>query len=112
MLADDKMNDILNINESYSKYATALVNRILDAQASACKNLEHAKTRSKQYCDHKANPQTFNKNDYVYLLKESLTGKFNEQYKELYKILEILGNNNVKLAIQLLQLSDYDKTRV
>jgi len=33
------------------------------------------------------------------LLKEPLRGKFDEQYKEPYKILEILGNNNVKLAI-------------
>jgi len=35
----------------------------------------------------------------VYLLKEQLKGKFDEQYKGPYKILEILGNNNVKLAI-------------
>jgi len=36
---------------------------------------------------------------YVYLLKEPLRGKFDEQYKSPYKILEILGNNNKKLAI-------------
>jgi len=41
----------------------------------------------------------FNKDNYVYLLKESLKDKFDEQYKGPYKILEILGNNNVKLAI-------------
>jgi len=35
----------------------------------------------------------------MYLLKEPLKGKFDEQYKGPYKILEILGNNNVKLAI-------------
>jgi len=92
MLADDKSN------ESYSEYATALFNRILDAQASARKNLVHAKIRSKQYYGHKANPQVFNK-DYIYLLKEPLKGKFDEQYKGSYKILEILGNINVKFAI-------------
>jgi len=50
----------------------------------------------------KANPQVFNKDDYIYLLKESLRDKFDEQYKGFYKILEtleILENNNVKLAI-------------
>jgi len=92
MLADDKSN------ESYSEYATALFNRILDAQASARKNLEHAKIRSKQYYGHKA-IQVFNKDDYIYLLKELLKGKFDEQYKGFYKILEILGNINVKFAI-------------
>jgi len=33
------------------------------------------------------------------LLKESLRGKFDEKYKGPYKILNILGDNNVKLAI-------------
>jgi len=47
----------------------------------------------------KINPQAFNKHDYVYLLKESLKGKFDEQYKGPHKILKILGNNNIKLAI-------------
>jgi len=95
-LASDKSN------ESYSEYATALFNRIFDAQASARKNehaLEHAKFRSKQYYDRKINSQVFNKDDYVYFLKETLKGKFDEQYKGPYKILETLGNNNVKLAI-------------
>jgi len=35
----------------------------------------------------------------VYLLKEPLKSKLNEQYKGPYKILEILESNNVKLAI-------------
>jgi len=43
--------------------------------------------------------QVFNKDNYVYLLKESLKDKFDEQYKGPYKILEILGNNNIKLSI-------------
>jgi len=80
---------------------TRLRCRIFDAQTLTCKNLEHAKIRSKYY-DRKANPQAFNKHDYVYLLKEPLKGKFDEQCKRPYKILEILeilGNNNVKLAI-------------
>jgi len=92
MLADDKSN------ESYFEYATMLFNRIFNAQASARKNLEYAKLRSKQYYDRKVNPQVFNKDGYVYLL-EPLKSKFDEQYKRPYKILEILGNNNVKLTI-------------
>jgi len=49
-LADDKSS------ESYFEYATALFNQIFNAQASARKNLEHAKLRSKQYYDRKVNP--------------------------------------------------------
>jgi len=67
-------------------------------RCSSINTQEPAKIRSKQYYDRKANPQLFNK-DYIYLLKEPLRGKFDEQYKESYKILEILGNNNIKLAI-------------
>jgi len=48
-LVDDKSNKL------YSEYATALFNRIFDTQASARKNLEHAKLRSKQYYDRKIN---------------------------------------------------------
>jgi len=33
------------------------------------------------YYDRKVNPQVFNKDDYIYLLKEPLRGKFDEQYK-------------------------------
>jgi len=65
-------------SESYPEYVTALFNRIFDSQASVCENLEHAKIRSKQYCDRKANPLVFNKDDYIYLLKEPLRGKFDE----------------------------------
>jgi len=60
-------------------------------------NLEHARTRFKQYYNRKANPQIFQKDDCIFMyiyIKESLRSKFDEQYKGLYKILEILENNN------------------
>jgi len=43
------------------------------------KNLEHAKLRSKQYYERKVNPKIFNKDNYVYLLQETLKGKFNDK---------------------------------
>jgi len=85
ILPDDKGN------ESYSEYATTLFNQIFDAQAHE----KPAKIRYKRYYDHKANPYVFNKDDYVYLWKELLIGKFDEQYKGLCKILEILENNEI-----------------
>jgi len=59
-------------NESYPEYAIILFKRIFDAQASARENLEHAKIRSKRYYNRKENLQIFNKDDYIYLLKELL----------------------------------------
>jgi len=108
-------------NESNPKYTIALFKRIFNTQASTCKKLEHLNTkiRSKRYYDRKTNPLVFNKDDYVYLFKKmkekkkkkkrkeylfnKLRSKFDEQYKGLHKILEILGNN-VKLAISVKQL--------
>jgi len=68
---------------------------IFDAQAR--ENFDSKITSMWYYDhDHRANSQVFKKDDYVYLLKEPLRVKFDEQYKESYKILE---NHNIKLAI-------------
>jgi hypothetical protein len=87
-----------NDNESYPEYVTALFKRIFVAQATARENLKRAKIRCKRYYDRKTNPQIFKEDQYVYLLKEPSKDKFDEQYTGSYTILEILENNNVKLA--------------
>jgi len=43
--------------------------------------------RFTRYYDPKANPQVFKENDYVYLLKKTSKGKFDEQYIGSHKIL-------------------------
>jgi len=93
MLSDNKRNEL------YLEYATAYATEDSTLKHQHARFLHLAKMKSKRYYDRKANPQIFNKDDYIYLLKELLRGKFNKQYKGSYKILEILGNNNVKLAI-------------
>jgi len=85
-------------NESYADYLTTLYNRIKDTQEIARTNLQRAKERSKRYYDKKIKPCNFNKGDLVYLLKEPTT-KLGNQYTGPYRILEILGNNNVRLEI-------------
>jgi len=67
-LPDDKGN------ESYSEYTTALFNRIFDAQDVRTSNIQKLDLSDTMI----ANPQVFNKDDYVYLLKEPLSGKFDE----------------------------------
>jgi len=85
-------------NESYADYLTTLYNRLRNTQKIARTNLQRAKERSKRYYDKKIKPCNFRKGDLVYLLKEPTT-KLGNQYTGPYKILEVLGNRNVKLEI-------------
>ncbi|KAL6416698.1 hypothetical protein ACFW04_013222 [Cataglyphis niger] len=66
---------------------------------SHAKNLNNAKKRSKLYYDRKLNTRKFKVGTNVYLLREPTKGKLGDQYIGPYKITEILGNNNVKIAI-------------
>ncbi|KAH0949636.1 hypothetical protein HN011_007407 [Eciton burchellii] len=97
-LADD------NYDKSDPKYATALFKRIFDAQATWRENLNRTKMGSKRYYDRRTNPQEFKQCDYVYLLKEPLKSKFDEQYIGAHKILETLDNNNVRLEVYYVYL--------
>lgn len=85
-------------NESYNDYLENLCDRLRYAQEAANKNLRNAKERSKQYYDKRARPYNFKQGQLVYLLKEP-THKLGNQYSGPYRILEMLRNNNVKLAI-------------
>jgi len=85
-------------NESYTEYLTTLYNKLSDVQSAARDNLRKAKERSKIYYDRRINPHSFKVNDNVYLLKEP-THKLGDQYTGPHKILEIIGNHNVKLRI-------------
>lgn len=92
-------DEINERNESYAEYLTTLFNRIKDAQQNAREHLIAAKTRSKLYHDRKLCTRRFKAGDSVYLLKEPTRGKLGDQYLGPYKILEMLRNYNVKLAI-------------
>jgi len=85
-------------NKSYTEYITALYNKLSDVQNAARDNLKRAKEKSKIYYDRRINPHSFKVNDDVYLLKEP-THKLGDQYTGPHKILEIIGNHNVKLRI-------------
>lgn len=85
-------------NESYNSYLENLYDRIKHAQEAANRNLRKAKERSKNYYDKRARPYDFKLGQLVYLLKEP-THKLGDQYSGPYQILEMLGNNNVKIGI-------------
>ena len=88
-----------DMSETYVNYITSLFDRLRDSQEIARENLCRAKQRSKVYYDKKCNPRTFRRGDQVYLLKEPVKGKLTDQYTGPHEILEILRNNNVKIAI-------------
>lgn len=92
-------DDVNERNESYAEYLTILFNRIKDAQQNAREHLIAAKIRSKMYYDRKLCTRKFKVDDNIYLLKEPQKGKLGDQYTGPYRILEILGNHNVKIAI-------------
>jgi len=63
------------------------------------------KQKAKYYYDKKCNPRTFERGE-IYLLKEPVKEKLTDQYTGPHEILEILGNNNVKIAV------GNDRTRI
>ncbi|KAL6440856.1 hypothetical protein ACFW04_003346 [Cataglyphis niger] len=87
------------VNESYAKYLTELFNKIKNAQMIAHENLINAKKRSKLYYDRKLNSRKFKIGSSVYLLKEPSKSKLGDQYTGPYRVIEVLKNNNVKIAI-------------
>ncbi|CAK9821258.1 Retrovirus-related Pol polyprotein from transposon 412 [Anthophora retusa] len=62
-------------------------------------NLVESKLKSKKYYDRKINPQIFQPNDPVFLLKEPKRGKLSDNYTGPYRIYEVLENNNVKIFV-------------
>lgn len=110
--SDPPIEDIRN--ESYTNYLTELFYRLHEAQTNARKNLIVSKERSKTYYDKKINPHRFKIGDKVYLLKEPNKSKLGDQYTGPHDILQILDNNNIKIAIgtNKTRLVHADKIRI
>lgn len=93
------LSPVAETNETYAQYLTTLFDKLRDTQQIAQENLRNAKARSKRYYDKRARPRDFNAGDLVYLLREPLKHKLDDQYSGPYKILDVLPNHNVKLEI-------------
>ena len=84
---------------TYGDYLVELIHTMHDVRLLARKHLIKAKERSKSYYDRRINPQHFQVNDSVFLLKELKKGKLSENYSGPYKISEVLGNHNIKIFV-------------
>jgi len=87
--------NITNVN-----YLTSLFNRLKHEQTAVRENLtlSKIKTKTKHYYDKKINSCNFNKEDYMYLLKQLQKEKLDNQYLGSYLIIDKIDNHNVKLA--------------
>lgn len=101
-IADTPAGDptlVAETNETYSQYLTTLFNKLKDTQRIAKEHLHNSKIHSKRYYDRRSRPRDFSVGNLVYLLKEPLKGRLDNQYSGPYKIVGLLPNNNVKLEI-------------
>ena len=84
---------------TYNVYLQDLVNRLGELQRVAGETQIANKIRSKNRYDHKVKSLNGKVGDYVWVLKEPRTSKFDSFYNKLLKIVEILGRNNVILEL-------------
>ncbi|KAM0735252.1 Retrovirus-related Pol polyprotein from transposon 17.6 [Formica fusca] len=83
--------------QPYQDYLTNLFKILKNSQGLAKQNLIQSKEKSKIYYDKRINVQNFKVNDKVYLLKEPIKAKLDDQYTGPYKILEMLPMNNARI---------------
>jgi hypothetical protein len=89
-----------NMEPTYAEYLRDLFDKINTVKQMARENLMKSKLKSKEYYDKRINPQNFKIGDLVYLLKEFSKGKFADQYTGSHKVLDILQNQNIKIAAE------------
>jgi len=86
------------LDRTYHEYFTQLLDQINQVQAMGIRNLNDAKIRSKHYYDKRVKPQTIQKGDQVYLLKEPTT-KFGDQYTGPHEVVGVCGPRNFTIRI-------------
>ena len=89
----------LDLLPNYNGYLVDLVTRLNGIRTLVYDNLVAAKNKSKKYYDRHINPRNFKIGDYVYLLKGPKLNKFGDHYTGPHKILEIIDNTNVRIAL-------------
>lgn len=66
------------LEPTYHEYITDLFNKLKDYQAEAKRKLEKSKEKGKYYYDKRIDPQSFQKESFVFLLKEQKKSKFTD----------------------------------
>ncbi|XP_076297797.1 uncharacterized protein LOC143217410 [Lasioglossum baleicum] len=82
---------------TYGDYLSELITNVVRIRNLAADNLNKAKMRSKGFYDSRARSATFNVGEFVYVLLEPRTSKFDPHYVGPYKIINVTDSNNVVL---------------
>ncbi|CAK9833174.1 Retrovirus-related Pol polyprotein from transposon 412 [Anthophora retusa] len=85
--------------ETCGSYLTELISRMTEIRNLAADNTIKAKERFKRYCDKHVRPTEFKTGQYVYILKEPRTNKFDPQYIGPFRIEDKTERNNVVLRV-------------
>ena len=88
-------NDSLN---TYPDFVDNLMNKLINIREIGRHNLENSKFRQKHYYNRKVSSVQYHRGGEVMLLKPK-RNKFSNEYDGPYVIMDVLENNNVKLAI-------------
>lgn len=90
---------------TYKNYIVDWVTKLNEISKLTHENLVRSKEKSKIYYDKTANEKEFKVSSYVYLLKGTKPRKIGNHSTGPYKVLEVLGKNNVRI-----QFDKKDKT--
>ena len=88
-----------NVPRTYIELVDDILNRIVETEALAVARLEAAKRRCKKYYDRKINERNFEPDQYVYVLVDVRSDKFENHYTGPFKITRVIDELNIELQI-------------
>ena len=83
---------------TYPDFVDRLVTKLFNIREMGRHNLTNSKHTQKYYYDRKVSSVNYHKGEQVLVLKPK-RDKFSDEYDGPYTIIEILKNNNVKIAV-------------
>lgn len=84
---------------TYIQLVDELLNKIVETESLATARLEAAKRRCKKYYDRKINEKQFEPDQYVYVLVDLRSDKFDDHYVGPFKITRVIDDLNVEIQI-------------
>ena len=84
---------------TYVQLVDELLNRTIETESLASARLEAAMRRCKKYYDQKINERKFEPGQYVYVLADIRTDKFDDHYVGPFKITKVIDDLNIELQI-------------
>jgi hypothetical protein len=84
---------------TYIQLVDELLNGTVEIEPLAATRLGAAKLRCKNYYDRTINEQTFESDQYLYVLADIRTNKFDDHYVGPFKITKVIDDLNIEIQI-------------